>query len=73
MFSADTRLGAAQPSKPFALNPSRLRFNHALAVLCGVLLTPLALADEAPTGRYGIYFGTHEHGRVQRSQEREEP
>jgi hypothetical protein len=31
------------------------------------------LADEAPTGRYGIYFGTHEHGRVQRSQEREEP
>ncbi|MBW8356862.1 TonB-dependent copper receptor [Pseudomonas sp. TNT2022 ID1048] len=49
MFSADTRLGAAQPSKPFALNPSRLRFNHALAVLCGVLLTPLALADEAPT------------------------
>ncbi|WOE80270.1 TonB-dependent copper receptor [Pseudomonas protegens] len=49
MFSADTRLGAAQPSKPFALNPSRLRFNHALAVLCGVLLTPMAHADEAPT------------------------
>ena len=31
------------------------------------------MAEEAPTGRYGIYFGTHEHGRVQRSQEREEP
>ncbi|KAF0862669.1 TonB-dependent copper receptor [Pseudomonas sp. LD120] len=49
MLFADTRLGAAQAAKPFALNPSRLRFNHALALLCGVLLTPLALADEAST------------------------
>ena len=28
------------------------------------------LADEAPTGRYGIYFGTHEQGRVHRTDER---
>lgn len=27
------------------------------------------LADEARLGNYGIYFGTHEQGRVQRSQE----
>lgn len=31
------------------------------------------LADEAPTGRYGIYFGTHEQGRVQRTDERGTP
>lgn len=31
------------------------------------------LADEAPTGRYGIYFGTHEQGRIQRSPEKEKP
>lgn len=31
------------------------------------------LADEAPTGRYGIYFGTHEQGRVLRTDERETP
>ncbi|MBC2654898.1 TonB-dependent copper receptor [Pseudomonas sp. MSSRFD41] len=47
MFSADSRLGVAQPSKPFALNPSRQHFNRALAVLCGALLAPLAVADEA--------------------------
>ncbi|MCO7570449.1 TonB-dependent copper receptor [Pseudomonas chlororaphis] len=47
MFSADSRLGVAQPSKPFALNPARQSFNRALAVFCGVLLTPLALADDA--------------------------
>ncbi|WP_460142666.1 TonB-dependent copper receptor [Pseudomonas sp. S3_B08] len=29
----------------FALNESRIRCRHAIAVLCGVLLTPLALAD----------------------------
>ena len=28
------------------------------------------LADEAPSGRYGIYFGTHEQGRVHRTDER---
>lgn len=48
MFSADSRLGVAQPFKPFALNPARLHFNRALAVLCGALLSPLALADDAP-------------------------
>jgi len=31
------------------------------------------LADEAPTGRYGIYFGSHEQGRVHRTNERELP
>lgn len=31
------------------------------------------LADEAPTGRYGIYFGTNEQGRVQRTDERDTP
>lgn len=30
----------------FALNESRIRCRHAIAVLCGVLLTPLALADD---------------------------
>lgn len=30
------------------------------------------LADEAPTGRYGIYFGTHEQGRVHRIDERDD-
>ncbi len=29
------------------------------------------LADEAPSGRYGIYFGTHEQGRVQRSADKD--
>ena len=29
------------------------------------------LADEAPSGRYGIYFGTHEQGRVHRTDERD--
>ena len=43
-FSADTRLGAAQAS--FALNEPRVRFRHATAVLCGLLLTPMVLADE---------------------------
>ncbi len=49
MFSADSRLGVAQPLKTFALNPARQHFNRALAVLCGALLTPLALADDAAT------------------------
>ncbi len=31
------------------------------------------LADEAPTGRYGIYFGTNEQGRVHRTDERDTP
>ncbi len=31
------------------------------------------LADEAPTGRYGIYFGTHEDGRVQRIATKDRP
>ena len=31
------------------------------------------LADEAPTGRYGIYFGTNEQGRVHRTDERDNP
>lgn len=31
------------------------------------------LADEAPAGRYGIYFGTNEQGRVQRTDERDTP
>ncbi|QSL87281.1 TonB-dependent copper receptor [Pseudomonas fluorescens] len=30
----------------FALSESRIRCRHAIAVLCGVLLTPLALADD---------------------------
>ncbi|WP_262138798.1 TonB-dependent copper receptor [Pseudomonas sp. Marseille-Q5117] len=30
----------------FALNESRIRCRHAIAVLCGLLLTPLALADD---------------------------
>ncbi len=30
----------------FALNESRIRCRHATAVLCGLLLTPLALADD---------------------------
>ncbi|RRW65726.1 TonB-dependent copper receptor [Pseudomonas fluorescens] len=30
----------------FALNESQIRCRHAIAVLCGVLLTPLALADD---------------------------
>lgn len=30
----------------FALNESRIRCRHAIAVLCSVLLTPLALADD---------------------------
>lgn len=30
------------------------------------------LADEAPTGTYGIYFGTHEQGQVQRMTERDD-
>ena len=47
MFSADTRLGVAQPLQCFALNPSRQRFTSAIAMLCGVLLTPLALAEDA--------------------------
>ena len=44
MFSADTRLSAAQVS--FALNPTNVRFRHATAILCGALLVPLAQADE---------------------------
>ncbi|MFJ2281578.1 TonB-dependent copper receptor [Pseudomonas sp. NPDC087803] len=43
-FSAVPRLSAAQAS--FALNESRIRFSHAIAVLCGVLLSPLVLADD---------------------------
>ncbi|WP_166218179.1 TonB-dependent copper receptor [Pseudomonas atagonensis] len=43
-FSAVPRSGAARAS--FAMNESRIRFSHATAVLCGVLLSPLVLADE---------------------------
>ncbi|MHC8303998.1 TonB-dependent copper receptor [Pseudomonas sp. PB3P13] len=43
-FSADPRLSAAQAS--CALNETRARFRHATAMFCGVLLTPMALADE---------------------------
>ncbi|MCP1481126.1 iron complex outermembrane receptor protein [Pseudomonas chlororaphis] len=47
-FSADTRLCSAQAPATFALNQPRVRFNHAIALLCGALLTPLALAAEQP-------------------------
>ncbi|WP_085711211.1 MULTISPECIES: TonB-dependent copper receptor [unclassified Pseudomonas] len=43
-FSAVPRSGSAPAS--FALNESRVRFRHATAVLCGVLLSPLVHADE---------------------------
>ncbi|MBY8937290.1 TonB-dependent copper receptor [Pseudomonas fluorescens] len=43
-FAAVSRSGTAPPS--FALNESRIRFRHATAVLCGVLLSPLVLADD---------------------------
>ena len=43
-FSAVPRPGSAPAS--FALNESRVRFRHATAVLCGVLLSPLVHADE---------------------------
>ena len=43
-FSAVPRSGSAQAS--FALNESRIRFRHAIAVLCGILLSPLVLADD---------------------------
>ena len=43
-FSAVSRSGSAQAS--FALNESRIRFRHAIAVLCGILLSPLVLADD---------------------------
>ncbi|MFI8224312.1 TonB-dependent copper receptor [Pseudomonas sp. NPDC085632] len=43
-FSAVPRSGASPVS--FALNESRIRFRHATAVLCGVLLSPLVLADD---------------------------
>ena len=43
-FSAVPRSGSAQAS--FALNASRIGFSHATAVLCGVLLSPLVLADD---------------------------
>ncbi|MDR6916903.1 iron complex outermembrane receptor protein [Pseudomonas sp. 3296] len=43
-FSADSRLSTAQAS--FALNDASVRFRHATALLCGALLTPMALADE---------------------------
>ncbi|WP_085640630.1 MULTISPECIES: TonB-dependent copper receptor [unclassified Pseudomonas] len=43
-FSAVPRLSPARTS--FALTEFRVRFRHATAVLCGVLLSPLALADE---------------------------
>ncbi|WP_409315682.1 TonB-dependent copper receptor [Pseudomonas sp. KCJK9016] len=42
-FSAVPYSGSAQAS--FVLNESRIRFRHATAVLCGVLLSPLVLAD----------------------------
>ncbi|MCF5701658.1 TonB-dependent copper receptor [Pseudomonas syringae] len=43
-FAAVPRSGTAPAS--FALNESRIRFRHATAVLCGVLLSPLVLADD---------------------------
>ncbi|WP_332765102.1 TonB-dependent copper receptor [Pseudomonas koreensis] len=43
-FVAVSRSGSAPAS--FALNESSIRFRHATAVLCGVLLSPLVLADE---------------------------
>ncbi|MFJ2485795.1 TonB-dependent copper receptor [Pseudomonas sp. NPDC087639] len=43
-FSAVPRLGSTRAT--FALNESRIRFRHAIAVLCGVLLSPLVLADD---------------------------
>ncbi|WP_456024534.1 TonB-dependent copper receptor [Pseudomonas protegens] len=43
-FAAVPRSGCAPAS--FALNESRIRFRHATAVLCGVLLSPLVLADD---------------------------
>ncbi|MCR8933341.1 MULTISPECIES: TonB-dependent copper receptor [unclassified Pseudomonas] len=43
-FVAVSRLGAAPAS--FALHESSIRFRQATAVLCGVLLSPLVLADE---------------------------
>ncbi|WP_085685007.1 MULTISPECIES: TonB-dependent copper receptor [unclassified Pseudomonas] len=43
-FSAVPRPVSAPAS--FALNESRVRFRHATAVLCGVLLSPLVHADE---------------------------
>ncbi len=45
-FSADTRLRSAQAHPLFALNEPGTRFKPAIAVLCGALLTPLALAAE---------------------------
>ncbi|MHA3737982.1 TonB-dependent copper receptor [Pseudomonas sp. Eth.TT006] len=43
-FSAVPRLSTARASS--ALNESRIRFSHAVAALCGVLLSPLVHADE---------------------------
>ncbi|MDP9710022.1 UNVERIFIED_ORG: iron complex outermembrane receptor protein [Pseudomonas fluorescens] len=43
-FSAVPRPGSAPAS--FALNESRVRFRHATAALCGILLSPLVHADE---------------------------
>ncbi|WP_242208458.1 MULTISPECIES: TonB-dependent copper receptor [unclassified Pseudomonas] len=43
-FAAVPRSGCAPAS--FALNESRIRFRHATAVLCGVLLSPQVLADD---------------------------
>ncbi|WLH36281.1 TonB-dependent copper receptor [Pseudomonas sp. FP2196] len=43
-FSAVPRLGSTRAT--FALNESRIRFRHAIAVLCGALLSPLVLADD---------------------------
>ncbi len=45
-FSADTRLSAARAS--FTLNTPRARFKQTTAVLCGALLSPLAIAAEQP-------------------------
>ena len=46
--TARTRLPFTQANRPFSLSPSRLRFTQALAVFCGALLAPLAMAAEAP-------------------------
>ncbi|CAH0318715.1 TonB-dependent copper receptor [Pseudomonas sp. GXM4] len=46
-MSRFTAVPCAQSARAhFALNESRIRCRHAIAVLCGVLLTPLALADD---------------------------
>ena len=47
MFSAHSRLGAARACDTFAATALRLHFTQAMALFCGALLAPMAMADDA--------------------------